>query len=193
MNLIRGLRRLAALPLRRKKTLHSISIPLCPVYPGRPHRTVARIELAAKSRTTSSKRDHRTLGFRFRSSRLQVPEWAGWRAHVELAAKHYTNFPESWRGAAAKFTGRWSEEVRAIRNEAPTRRRGKEQLLRRWHRIYPKGAQSCLRERPAAAEAHGDPTGQVVSPCHSSSPGPSASVRSWRACRARLRAMLRIV
>jgi hypothetical protein len=45
-----------------------------------------------------------------------------------------------------QVTGRWLEEERATRNEAPTMRRGKEQSLRRLRRIYPKGAQFCFGE-----------------------------------------------
>jgi hypothetical protein len=68
----------------------------------------------------------------------------------------------------AAFKGRWLEEEREKRNGAPTRRRGKEQSLRRLRRTCPTGAQFCLDERLAAAGARRRP---MVWPCHYSSAG----------------------
>ncbi len=101
-------------------------------------------------------------------ARLRHPALPGVRACERVTS----------RPVATKFRGRWLEEERATRNEAPTRRRGKQQSLRRLRRIYPEGAQFCFGELPAAGKARGSPIGRVVWPCHSSSPGPSASFRT---------------
>src|SRR5258708_2988400 len=51
---------------------------------------------------------------------------------------------------AAKLKARWLEEERAIRNEAPIRRAGKEGSRRRSRRTCPKDASFCFGGRPAA-------------------------------------------
>src|SRR5258708_20090243 len=51
---------------------------------------------------------------------------------------------------AAKLKARWLEEERAIRNEAPIRRAGKEGSRRRSRRTCPKDAPFCFGGRPAA-------------------------------------------